>query len=34
MGMGMKFREVEPQSVEILRLWLTEVAELPKQANA
>jgi PilZ domain len=34
MGMGMKFREVEPQSVEILRLWLTEVAELAKQANA
>jgi hypothetical protein len=27
MGMGMKFRDVQPKSVEVLRLWLPEAAE-------
>lgn len=27
LGMGMKFREIQPQSVEVLRLWLPEAAE-------
>jgi hypothetical protein len=34
MGMGMKFREVQPKSEEVLRLWLPEVMEQAKQANA
>ena len=34
MGMGMKFREVEPKSVEILRLWLPEAEEQARQVNA
>src|SRR6202049_2111021 len=34
MGMGMKFREVRPESVEVLRLWLPESMEQAKQANA
>jgi hypothetical protein len=31
LGMGMKFREVQPESAEVLRLWLPET---PEQANA
>ncbi|HKV23442.1 MAG TPA: PilZ domain-containing protein [Candidatus Acidoferrum sp.] len=27
LGMGMKFREIRPQSAEVLRLWLPEAAE-------
>ena len=34
MGMGMKFREVQPKSEEVLRLWLPEAMEQAKQANA
>src|SRR6202795_4027997 len=34
MGMGMKFREVQPKSEEVLRLWLPEVMEQAKQADA
>jgi PilZ domain-containing protein len=34
MGMGMKFREVQPKSEEVLRLWLPETTEQAKQANA
>jgi hypothetical protein len=34
LGMGMKFREVPPQSGEVLRLWLPEAAEQAQQANA
>jgi hypothetical protein len=30
LGMGMKFREVQPKSAEVLRLWLPEA---PKQAS-
>src|ERR1700676_2342900 len=30
MGMGMKFREVQPKSEEVLRLWLPEVMEQAK----
>jgi hypothetical protein len=34
MGMGMKFREVQPKSEEVLRLWLPAAAEHANQANA
>ncbi len=34
MGMGMKFREVRPESEEVLRLWLPEAREQAKQADA
>lgn len=34
MGMGMKFREVQPKSEEVLRLWLPEATEQAKPANA
>ena len=34
LGMGVKFREVQPQSAEVLRLWLPEAAEQAQQANA
>jgi hypothetical protein len=34
MGMGMKFREVQPKSEEVLRLWLPERAEQAKEAHA
>jgi hypothetical protein len=34
LGMGMKFREVPPQSEEVLRLWLPEATEQAQQANA
>jgi hypothetical protein len=34
LGMGMKFREVPPESGEILRLWLPEATKQVQQANA
>src|SRR5271156_6613535 len=34
LGMGMKFREVPPQSGEVLRLWLPEARAQAQQANA
>jgi PilZ domain-containing protein len=34
LGMGMKFREVQPESAEILRLWLPEASEQAKKASA
>jgi PilZ domain-containing protein len=34
MGMGMKFREVQPKSEEVLRLWLPGAREQAKQAEA
>jgi hypothetical protein len=34
LGMGMKFREVHPESAEVLRLWLPESAEQAKEAHA
>jgi hypothetical protein len=34
LGMGMKFREVQPESAEVLRLWLPEAAEQAKEADA
>jgi hypothetical protein len=34
MGMGMKFREVQPKSGEVLRLWLPKATEQAKQAYA
>jgi hypothetical protein len=34
LGMGVKFREVQPESVEILRLWLPEAAEQSKEVRA
>ena len=33
MGMGMQFREVQPKSVEVLRLWLPEAPEQTNQAH-
>jgi PilZ domain len=33
-GMGMKFREIQPKSEEVLRLWLPQATEQEKQANA
>jgi hypothetical protein len=33
MGMGMKFREVQPKYEEVLRLWLPEAAEQTNQAH-
>jgi hypothetical protein len=32
--MGVKFREVRPESAEVLRLWLPEAAEQAKEAHA
>jgi hypothetical protein len=32
MGMGMKFRDVEPKYEEVLRLWLTEAPERAQEA--
>ena len=32
MGMGMKFRDVQPKSGEVLRLWLPEATEQAKPA--
>ena len=34
LGMGMKFRDVQPESVEVLRLWLPEAADQPREARA
>jgi hypothetical protein len=34
LGMGMKFREVPPESEEVLRLWLPEATGQAKRANA
>jgi hypothetical protein len=34
MGMGMRFREVQPKSEEVLRLWLPEATPQAKQDNA
>jgi hypothetical protein len=34
MGMGMKFREVQPKSEEVLRQWLPAATEPAKRANA
>ena len=34
LGMGVKFREVRPESAEVLRLWLPEAAEQAKEAHA
>lgn len=34
LGMGMKFREVQPQYEEVLRLWLPEAADQAKEARA
>jgi hypothetical protein len=34
LGMGIKFREVPPESEEVLRLWLPEATEQAQQANA
>jgi hypothetical protein len=33
MGMGMKFREVQPQFEEVLRLWLPEASDRAKEAH-
>jgi hypothetical protein len=33
-GMGMKFREVQPRSAEVLRLWLPDASEQSKEAHA
>lgn len=33
MGMGVKFREVQPQFEEVLRLWLPETQERSKEAH-
>ena len=33
MGMGMKFREVQPKFEEVLRLWLPETPEQAKEAH-
>jgi hypothetical protein len=33
MGMGMKFREVQPQFEEVLRLWLPESPERANEAH-
>jgi hypothetical protein len=33
MGMGMKFREVQPKFEEVLRLWLPEATERAKEAH-
>jgi hypothetical protein len=32
--MGMKFREVQPESAEVLRLWLPEAPEQANEAHA
>jgi|SRR5579864_248702 len=32
LGMGMKFRDVQPESVEVLRLWLPEAADQATEA--
>ena len=34
LGMGIKFREVPPESEEVLRLWLPEATEQAQQASA
>ncbi|MGB2591799.1 MAG: PilZ domain-containing protein [Candidatus Acidiferrum sp.] len=34
MGMGMQFREVQPNHVEVLRMWLTEPTEQAESAHA
>src|SRR5271168_2464646 len=34
LGMGMKFREVQPRYEEVLRLWLPEAADEAKEAHA
>ncbi len=34
LGMGVKFREVQPESAQVLRLWLPEAADQAKEANA
>ncbi len=33
LGMGMKFREVQPQFEEVLRLWLPEATEQAQEAH-
>lgn len=33
LGMGMKFREVQPMYEEVLRLWLPEAAEQANKAH-
>jgi hypothetical protein len=33
LGMGMKFREVQPKSEEVLRLWLPEAEDHAKEAH-
>ncbi|HKN74610.1 MAG TPA: PilZ domain-containing protein [Candidatus Acidoferrum sp.] len=33
MGMGMKFRDVQPKSEEVLRLWLPQTAEQTNKAH-
>jgi hypothetical protein len=34
LGMGMKFREVQPESAEVLRLWLPEAGKQANEAHA
>jgi PilZ domain len=34
LGMGMKFREVQPESAEVLRLWLPQPPEPANEAHA
>ena len=34
MGMGMQFREVQPNHIEVLRLWLSESTEQAESAHA
>jgi hypothetical protein len=34
LGMGRKFREVQRESLKVLRLWLPEAPEQPKEAQA
>jgi PilZ domain len=34
LGMGMKFREVQPESVEVLKLWLPRAPEQASEAHA
>ncbi len=33
LGMGMKFREVQPESAQVLRLWLPEAADRATEAH-
>jgi hypothetical protein len=34
LGMGMRFRDVRPESAQVLRLWLPEATEQAEQSHA